>query len=533
VPALRLRKYVKNTVFAVILYSVLSGMPRQILLFLLLTVGFRAFSQTVAVFTPNNSPAILVDRNSKKTDAPVPFDRDFTLQYPLVGEEIFNVFSFRVRIVSGLRKLDTDRSKPSTFHFLGYDTVTSKGNLLIKISALPPNNMIDVVLLRRANVLEMDTLMTFNEKINSNNDAATNLPINNDLDNGIGLAFGTFIDNNFVPKEYSENPFEKMQYAEYRNLFIANLLPLYKVIKSYNYSDTASTIDWDEIMTLDEYLTKKKIDDGDLLPISRVIRNAILPQLLDGTADISGNYPDLDTPPTKYDKRIVNLGNSLAAVDKAIVVLDRLLMEMKDNDIYDIRKALVSWHKVLTKNKSTLSSNLDKIISFIKAQNKFNREVWLITGNEFNDFTALSKVVVMPDVGMTTMWLKGHDRSFFYPRPFVGINIYLRPVDKTLRERDFAHYNPLRVWSLQVGLTYGDLGNKEFSNLFNDFSLMAGLSYRFNRWFRLGAGTILVTQTDANPLISDTHTHFGGYFSAAVDFDLFSNAGSVRTRVFK
>jgi hypothetical protein len=508
-------------------------MARQIFLFLLLTIGCTAFGQSVAVFAPNNSPAILVDRNSKKTDAPVPFDRDFTLQYPLAGEDIFTVHSYRVRIVGGVRKVEVGGTNGPTFHLLGYDTVTSKGNLLVKIAALPPTTMIDVAILRRANTLELDTLLTFDENIYDNNDPATNTPVNNQTETGIGSDFDKFIYNNLVAKEYTDVQFAKMEYPGYRNFFVTSLLPLYKEIKNHDYTDTASTIDWNEILDLGQPLTDKQIDGGDVLPIGQVVRNAILPQLLNGTADISGTYPSLDLPLAKYAKRVANLGNSIAAVDKAIAVLDRLLMIVNDKDIYDTRKALVSWHKVMTNNKSILSSHLDKVTSAIKAQKKLNKEVWLITGNDFNDFIALSKVVVMPDLGVTTMWLRGHFKSFFYPRPFVGINIYLRPVDKTLRERDFSRYNPLRVISFQVGLTYGDLGNKEFSNLFNDFSLMAGLTYRFNRWLRLGAGTILVTQTDANPLISDTHTHFGGYFSAAVDFDLFSNAGSVKTRIFK
>lgn len=500
------------------------------LFFLLLLFSKVAAGQNLEIFTPNNSQAIQIDRRTKKTDNPIPFERGFPLQYALDKEDIFNVFIYKVNIKGGVRHLDLSTDAQgnviSKYHLKSYDTL--KNILTINVNGLPPKTLIDIAILRRLNKLELDSVLYFNELLYNNYTA--NNPV---TDAGIGKLYEDFVTFNLKPKEYKEPAFDKLNYADFKTLF-GTLYNFYQNIKTYNYTLGIGNIDDIEIADFDEKLRAAKIDDTDLLPISKIVTSGLLSDFMNGNVDITGSYPAGNiSKPEKYDLRIAHLDAALIAIDKTLSLTDKLLMTGADQDTKDLRAELIEWRKYATNNRKNIFDNYTNILKGIKNNGYLSREEWLITGNDFNDFTQLSKFVVIPDIGITTMALRGHDAWHFFPRPFAGVNIYFRPVDKSLPEKNFPDFNLLRVMSLQLGLTYGDLGNKEYSNLFNDFSLMAGPSFKLNRWFRLGAGTILTKQTNANPLISDLHTNFGGYFSFSFDLDIFSNAGSVKTRVFK
>ncbi|MCX2451403.1 hypothetical protein OQX61_08980 [Pedobacter sp. PLR] len=481
-----------------------------------------AAAQQPEIFTPNSSPNILIDRFKKKTDAPIPFDRSFTLQYPLEKDELFKVHVYRVKVSGKIKTLDMDVNREK--YLKSWDTV--KNVLLMNIKGIPPNTLIDIAVLRKLYPKEMDTIMAINERLYEStlrNDTAAI--------SGMFKYFTNYMDC-LKSKEYGNPPFQKISHQDYKKIFNEYLMPRYRNLKEHNYLESYPRISPQEINYFAYKLSINKIQNNDLLLISQLVNDGSTNQLFNNRVDIHNLGAD-PVRETDYAKRLVRLDSAVSVVKKVLILCDKLQMLGTDKKIDDLRHRFSCWLKKLNENLDVLGNNLNKITAKIKDHPGITVEEWLIAGNEFNDLEKLSKFVIMPDVGLATLALNGHKGWKFYPRPFVGINVYFRPVDKSLPEADFPRFNLMRIMSFQLGLTYGDLGNKEFSNLFNDFSLMLGPSFRFNRWFRLGTGTVLTTQTDINPIISDTHTHFGGYFAFSFDLDIFSSAASVKSRIFK
>jgi hypothetical protein len=278
-----------------------------------------------------------------------------------------------------------------------------------------------------------------------------------------------------------------------------------------------------------------KITDDDLVPLASVVREGKMPEFLQGLVDIMAKYPaDLQAEADDYESRGDNLAAAQAYLDKVIALCERaqLYGVVPPANLMD---DIINCRALVKANRAVVQNNYRAMVRYIRTNDGLNKEMWLISGNDFNDLTLLSKSVLLPELGLTTLALKGHDRYYFYPRPFVGVDIYLRPVDKTIRSNNYPKddKDPLRTVSLQIGLTYGSLNSKEFSSLFNDFSLMGGIGVRLGRWFRISGGTVLTQQTDANPIISTTHTNFGYYAAFSFDLDILSNASSLTGRIFK
>jgi hypothetical protein len=522
---------------------------KKYLLLYIFCFPLKVLAQEAGVYTPYAVPPIVIDKITKKSSSPLPFDKTFTLQYKLdTLESLFNVYAYKVRVVNGKRVIvDTNSIVPVVkIKIDGFDTI--KGVLTIHVPALKPNTFMDIALVRKLSNAEIDSLLILNEELYGYSISllATNLTITDS-------SYYRFIRNNLTQKPYLTDPgFAKYSFIEYKDFFFTKLFKTYKEIKNHNYvsynsnSGTSKApiytqlpiITYDELKLVDKNLVDRKWADDDLIPLVTVINKmdkmSAIQNFMDGTADMTSKYPKASLTDTDdYETRIDNLTATIAYTNKLIALLEKSQLTFAlPNDLY--AKALL-YRQGLSDNQKLLIADYNFIRATSKNDKSLNANDWLLTQNEFNDLSVLSKYVIMPDLGITTMIFQGNQKYRAFPRPFIGINIYFRPVDKSLDERDFpkGEYDIRRLLSLQVGLTYGKLDGQEFSNLFNDFNLMVGPSYRLVRWFRIGAGTALAQEINANPLISQTHTKFGGYVALSFDLDIFSSATQVTARVLK
>jgi hypothetical protein len=113
---------------------------------------------------------------------------------------------------------------------------------------------------------------------------------------------------------------------------------------------------------------------------------------------------------------------------------------------------------------------------------------------------------------------------------FIGVAIYFTAVDKDvpLAEED----GPGKRMSLTIGGTINDVRDATGSakGALGGKGLMVGAGLRATDYLRLGAGAVLVTQSDANPVSTTTHLRLAPYLSLSIDVDV---AGTIQSSISK
>jgi hypothetical protein len=102
--------------------------------------------------------------------------------------------------------------------------------------------------------------------------------------------------------------------------------------------------------------------------------------------------------------------------------------------------------------------------------------------------------------------------------PYVGSNIYFRPVNKDAPPRGIG-----RRLALTVGVTLSSIADEDHrtrSNLFWNQSLVLGGGLRLTSSVRCGAGALIFLESDPNPLISEKSLASTWYISFSFDFDV-------------
>lgn len=505
---------------------------RSFSLIIFFLIPFLSLAQTdeVSLYA---FPAIKVDTITRKTSAPLPFDRNFTLQYDLRKDEVVkNVFIYFVKIIKGERSILLNGSgiaKPQPI----LDTFYMSGNTLnIQIKYLPPNTLIDILIVKKVGAQELATLNKINEMLyrvysmNPPNKSVAMAAYNQFLS---GLSSTIYPDfNRFVTKA---------DFAKYDSLFSTDLWPSYDTLHTYNYFHSlpapfAAT----GYHQVDSIFRALKFDNTQLTRAFRMsCQYALDSNVVSGKirADIlKPSNNKMDT--SDFQQRIENLTINQGIYDTLFYQLTQAQLAGNNSVLSQLMTNIDSINVAIAKSRTVISNQVKRIAKNTQALPKLIKDDWVLSGNDFTDLTAKSRYLLVPDLGITSMFLGGRDRVHFVPRPFLGTNIYFRPVDKTLREKSLPDRDWRRLLSLQIGLTYGNFESTEFSNLFSDFSILVGPSLKLNRTFRLTSGTVLYKTTDKNPLKSATKVAASFYFAFSFDIDILSNANSIaRGRIFK
>lgn len=100
-------------------------------------------------------------------------------------------------------------------------------------------------------------------------------------------------------------------------------------------------------------------------------------------------------------------------------------------------------------------------------------------------------------------------------------------------QRIVSRYTLFQHLSLNVGLTLGSMGNKDFDNLYNNTSLLVGPAFRFARTFKISAGVSFVKRSSNHPLVSEKEVVVGNYISLSTDIDFIQGLKDITSILFK
>lgn len=111
--------------------------------------------------------------------------------------------------------------------------------------------------------------------------------------------------------------------------------------------------------------------------------------------------------------------------------------------------------------------------------------------------------------------------------PYVGTNIYFRPVNKNASLRSLGSFGQTftRRFALTLGLTTSSIAETKDNltlreDLFGSQALVVGAGLRLTESLRLGAGAFVFRQNDPSPLIDDLAVTTTYYISASFDLDV-------------
>ena len=111
--------------------------------------------------------------------------------------------------------------------------------------------------------------------------------------------------------------------------------------------------------------------------------------------------------------------------------------------------------------------------------------------------------------------------------PYVGTNIYFRPVNKNASLRSLGSFGQTftRRFAMTLGLTTSSIAETKDNltlreDLFGSQALVVGAGLRLTESLRVGAGAFVFRQNDPSPLIDDLAVTTTYYISASFDLDV-------------
>ncbi|HEX5759194.1 MAG TPA: hypothetical protein VF121_08370 [Thermoanaerobaculia bacterium] len=105
--------------------------------------------------------------------------------------------------------------------------------------------------------------------------------------------------------------------------------------------------------------------------------------------------------------------------------------------------------------------------------------------------------------------------------PYIGTNIYFRPVNKDAPLRDKGGFG--RRFAVSLGLTVKSIADESpqtRDDLFDSNSLLFGAGLRLTDSGRLGVGALVFEERDPNPLVNRDSLTFAPYISLSFDWDI-------------
>jgi hypothetical protein len=123
--------------------------------------------------------------------------------------------------------------------------------------------------------------------------------------------------------------------------------------------------------------------------------------------------------------------------------------------------------------------------------------------------------------------------------PYIGTNIYLRPVNKDAPLRSLGTFGQTfsRRFAITLGLTTSSVAETEGNvtlrdNLFGSQSLVLGAGLRITDMIRIGTGALVFREDDPSPLINELSVSATYYFSVSFDLDVASTFRGGFGRIF-
>jgi|GEM_PF-6250513 len=142
------------------------------------------------------------------------------------------------------------------------------------------------------------------------------------------------------------------------------------------------------------------------------------------------------------------------------------------------------------------------------------RDNWLV-GDNIGTFLTRQKGYIAADFGFA--FAPELERAL----PYIGTNIYLRPVNKNAPLPGLLPWNrPMQRFSLSIGLVIKKIDDTQAESLFGDFSLLTGAGFRITESARLSGGVLWAREKSNSPLNEDSSLVWSPYLAVSLDYDV-------------
>lgn len=221
---------------------------------------------------------------------------------------------------------------------------------------------------------------------------------------------------------------------------------------------------------------------------------------------------DGSMPSKDLIKRANLMANNLQLISK----LSEVPLSDEDNKIFDYPDIL----KLIAGDLDRIDKSIDKILD----------EIEILAPESIGFSSSISGSMatrlnwyISADVGV----LYAYQQKDFVP--FIGMNIYFRPIDKNIPFERLRAARKIQGKSssliayrasLVVGLTFGTKNDDPKFNIIFGRGIISGIGYRLTESLKLNAGALWFNQKDINPLVTQYSLKATPYLSLSLDWDL-------------
>lgn len=527
--------------------------PHPISILFLAVLLMPAQAQAQNSFTSES--VITYDLKTHKTDKPIPFDRPFTLvvhKIPITS--IGTVEAFEAEIVDGKRDLKDDivvKDKTASVRDILLKCKAKGDTLAIYFPPLKPNKDFDVSVSgvldaeARGHLMEVMDLLARNK----------------------GCDAQKIYEKSFLPTLRDPELLRRvgyMPFTDFKTKFSAgapSLKSLYDdVLLVSNYQHLATALSQEQIQAIDMQAVKDLSNFRDAALLADIVRRGLWKELewgqINGAKVFDPKFTTADL--WAVETRIKNLKANFLLLDSLLSRVNRIITKGTPAPVIaghavtflDIQTLVGKVMQNITNNSAFLSGKLKAINTILDEEKEFRQSFFLVGTTVASDLKAKGGNILFLDLGLSNIVVPGLTGGADYiPKPYYGVSIYFRPIDKNTRTRTFRRkftdrsvegpdYNIASKWDLRqhlalnVGLTMGSMP-VDYDNFYNNTSLLVGPSYRFARGFKLSMGAAMLKQTSRNPVVSDKVVVAGYYLGLSVDIDVVQGLKDITGMIWK
>lgn len=476
-----------------------------------------------------------------KTNKPMPFDHPFTMSiYGMPKVNVKDVYLMESEVKHGERKLKgyvaQGMARVEENEVYVYDTkvgfTTSGDSLILYMPALLPNVYFDIHI--SITISEACRQLLHQSML----DYMAGKPESRDKYVG-------FLDCSSAPEMNIRQGY--LSYDDFIGFFNQDLKADFSKLTAAATYTTKPGIKVEDLQAID--IASKNIGSYAFID-SAPYMEAALHQAYDGVQ--TGLMKLGSTEPigaSAFMERIAGIESNVALLRKLVDRIDRVISSGQTSvalpggqpiNMLAVHAAVEEIITASLANRDAIQGGLQAINDKLD-QNENMRQMFALVGNTISsDLKTTGANILFLDLGLASVQLPGLDGQLkSMQTPYWGLSIYFRPIDKSTRRESFptkkdlnpnptigpdygvvSRYSVLQHLALNVGLTWGPLPNSDFSNLYDNYSLLVGPSYRFARAFKASAGAAFARRSSANPLISEKEVVMGYYVSLSLDVDI-------------
>ena len=528
--------------------------------------------------TSSSSQVIVFNYKTKLITSPttvIPFDRRFYFQIDSIPtNDIMKITVYSVKYEHGLR-LITDSVKllraekvfrPS-FYFKDWEYTTGNNVLTLHFPALRPNRDFDILITKKFSSVNVQKALALNASIDKYaKDETDQAVLQNTQPPGADSLGKQFYElartvNNpqySVPKPVSfltlQSPNKVIDSIyKYKSALYDPLRPIYDTITGrkqgkFRYDNFFNQ---PAVTTLTQGLTKDDAVYARLYLLQKIFNDIrqhpkqnYLKDIQNGLITVDYNLQTKSADIYDFNKRLRNLGTTYRFLDSLYAgVLGMQSRQRVSNGLVDSTAALRDGILINQAYLAQLSKEITKRIS------NTQEGIWVVGQNTVaQDFQTLGSRIFTVNAGLANIW--AYDRSGSV-KPLVklsiGFDFYFRSIDKNVDfkylkrpgepDSTYNHYLESRRqnrFALSVGATLGSMGNKDFDNVYGNFSFTFGGSYVLLKGLKVTGGLALIKRYDNNPLLASQKSLIAApYLGLMADYDLIGVISSFTSQLFK